>query len=145
MTESVQYEGIRNRAIMFFFEMLLIRDKPMNLHELSCSFGQKEFSSDMRQIVGHSQNGLRKFLMKFPSIFTIDGDFVQLNVNSDSAHAAIDNSCPNANKAIHRIHAIEYFANKLCQYGPKVCFFAGGFRLTLILTLTVDNYNATGL
>ena len=37
---------------------------PRTLHDLSCQFGTKGFSKEMRQIAGGSQSGLRKFLQQ---------------------------------------------------------------------------------
>jgi len=49
---------------MFFFEKLLEKGGPRTLHDLSCQFGTKGFSKEMRQIAGGSQSGLRKFLQQ---------------------------------------------------------------------------------
>jgi hypothetical protein len=37
---------------------------PRTLHDLSCQFGTRGFSKEMRQIAGGSQSGLRKFLQQ---------------------------------------------------------------------------------
>ena len=37
---------------------------PRTLHDLSCQFGTKGFSKEMRQIAGGSQSGLKKFLQQ---------------------------------------------------------------------------------
>ena len=94
--ESHDYETNRNLTLMFFLEKLLVEKnsgpsssssvdiKVLNgggtrsLHDLSCQFGTKGFSREMRQIAGGSQAGLKKFLMQYPSLFTIDGDHVSI-------------------------------------------------------------------
>ena len=98
--ESHDYETNRNLTLMFFLEKLLVEKnsdvKSLNslnglggggvgggggtrsLHDLSCQFGTKGFSREMRQIAGGSQAGLKKFLLQYPSLFTIDGDHVSI-------------------------------------------------------------------
>ena len=49
-----------------------------SLHDLSCQFGTKGFTKQMRQIAGGSKAGLRKFLQQYPSLFVIQNDTVQV-------------------------------------------------------------------
>lgn len=78
--EAVQYELARNMTLLFFFERLLDKGEPRTLHDLSCQFGAKGFTKEMRQIAGGSQSGLRKFLSQYPALFCIDGDYVNINL-----------------------------------------------------------------
>lgn len=55
--ESVQYEMARNMTLLFFLERLLDKGEPRSVHDLSCQFGNKEFTKEMRQIAGGSQSG----------------------------------------------------------------------------------------
>lgn len=73
---SEKYEEIRNMTLLFFLEKLVDKGQSRSLHDLSCQFGKKGFTKEMKQIAGNSQNGLRKFLNSYPYIFTIDGDQV---------------------------------------------------------------------
>lgn len=75
----MQYELARNMTLLFFFEQLLDKGEPRTLHDLSCQFGSKGFTKEMRQIAGGSQSGLKKFLLKYPALFAIDGDYVTIN------------------------------------------------------------------
>lgn len=74
--EGKDYDQIRNLTLMFFIERLMDKGQPRTLHDLSCQFGTKGFTKEMRQIAGGSQSGLKKFLQQYPSIFTIEGDQV---------------------------------------------------------------------
>lgn len=112
--ESHNYEHYRNLTLMFFFEKLLEKGGPRTLHDLSCQFGTKGFSKEMRQIAGGSQSGLRKFLQQYPSLFTVEGEWVSITqtikvqgTNSDGCPADRD----------YAVEAVEYFKNKLRQYG----------------------------
>lgn len=76
----MQYEQARNMTLLFFFERLLDKGEPRTLHDLSCQFGSKGFTKEMRQIAGGSQNGLKKFLAQYPALFSIEGDYVNINM-----------------------------------------------------------------
>lgn len=71
------YDAVRDQALLFFLDHLLGKKGPAKtLHDLSCQFGAKGFTKEMRQVAGGSLSGLRKFLQQFPSLFTIEGDNV---------------------------------------------------------------------
>lgn len=70
------FDVIRDQTLMFFLDHLIGKGQSRTLHDLSCQFGAKGFTKEMRQIAGGSQAGLKKFLLKFPSLFTIDGETV---------------------------------------------------------------------
>lgn len=74
--DGKDYDLIRNQTLLFFLEHLMTKGQPRTLHDLSCQFGTKGFTKEMRTIAGGSQSGLRKFLALYPSLFTIDGDQV---------------------------------------------------------------------
>ena len=55
--EVQNYEHLRNLTLLFFLEKLLDKgeDGRRSLHDLSCQFGTKGFSKEMRQIAGGSK------------------------------------------------------------------------------------------
>lgn len=55
--ETMEYEAARNLTLLFFLERLMERGEPRTLHDLSCQFGSKGFTKEMRQIAGGSQSG----------------------------------------------------------------------------------------
>lgn len=55
--ETMEYELARNMTLLFFLERLLDKGEPRTLHDLSCQFGAKGFTKEMRQIAGGSQSG----------------------------------------------------------------------------------------
>jgi len=106
--DPATYESLRNQTLLFFVEKLLEKS-PRSLHDLSCQFGSKHFTKEMRQIAGGSQAGLKKFLLQYPSIFTLDAEFVSYTTG--------------VKQKIHRDYnreAVEYFRNRLLQYGFNV-------------------------
>lgn len=88
--EAVQYEMARNMTLLFFFERLLDKGEPRTLHDLSCQFGSKGFTKEMRQIAGGSQSGLKKFLLQYPSLFAMDGEYV--TVSTFQSSGTVDSS-----------------------------------------------------
>lgn len=89
--EAMQYELARNMTLLFFFERLLDKGEPRTLHDLSCQFGSKGFTKEMRQIAGGSQSGLKKFLSQYPSLFCIEGDYVNVNLFQGSTDSKSNN------------------------------------------------------
>ncbi|CAG9770035.1 unnamed protein product [Ceutorhynchus assimilis] len=108
--EAMQYELARNKTLLFFFERLLDKGEPRTLHDLSCQFGSKGFTKEMRQIAGGSQSGLKKFLIQYPSLFCMEGDYVTINTfqHCSSKYAAGGKD--------YNTQAVEYFSEKLLQY-----------------------------
>lgn len=113
--DSSEYELVRNMTLLFFFERLMDKGGPRTLHDLSCQFGAKGFTKEMRQIAGGSQSGLKKFLAKYPALFSMDGDFVF--VNTFQPVVAEDSGSNLGGKRDYAQEAVEYFSMKLMQYG----------------------------
>lgn len=111
--ESMEYEMARNMTLLFFLERLLDRGEPRTLHDLSCQFGARGFTKEMRQIAGGSQSGLKKFLSQYPALFEINGDFV--HINSYTSSSVDDSSISGKRDYIQE--AKDYFKHKLLQYG----------------------------
>ena len=133
--DSQDYETNRNLTLMFFLEKLLV-DKgtpptatngpyARSLHDLSCQFGTRGFSKEMRQIAGGSQAGLKKFLKQYPSLFTIDGEQVRITQSGKlGGNGSIGDGCNNSDDGQemggrnYNKEAIEYFKARLKAYGP---------------------------
>lgn len=69
--ETIEYELARNMTLLFFLERLLDKGEPRTLHDLSCQFGAKGFTKEMRQIAGGSQSGKLFFSHVTFSLLTI--------------------------------------------------------------------------
>lgn len=72
------YDAIKHQTLLFFLDHLSEKKQPKSLHDLSCQFGAKGFTKEMRQVAGGSLAGLRKFLAQFPYLFAIEGDEVSI-------------------------------------------------------------------
>ncbi|XP_075228845.1 egl_like_exo domain-containing protein isoform X2 [Lycorma delicatula] len=118
--DSSEYEMVRNMTLLFFFERLMDKGGPRTLHDLSCQFGAKGFTKEMRQIAGGSQSGLKKFLSQYPALFTVDGDYVYVNAftaPSNETDESKSGQRPGVGKRDYAKEAVEYFSGKLRQYG----------------------------
>ncbi|KAJ8892210.1 hypothetical protein PR048_004790 [Dryococelus australis] len=120
--DSTEYELVRNLTLLFFFERLMDKGGPRTLHDLSCQFGAKGFTKEMRQIAGGSQSGLKKFLAQYPALFSIDGDYVYVSAFNTVGSDDVDSNGSGSLKYVgskrdYALEAVEYFSNKLIQYG----------------------------
>ncbi|KAG5677361.1 hypothetical protein PVAND_007125 [Polypedilum vanderplanki] len=109
--ESMEYEQARNLTLLFFFERLIDKNEPRTLHDLSCQFGAPGFTKEMRQIAGGSQSGLKKFLLQYPALFMVDGEYVHINSYQHRDDGNI------SGKKDYIQEAKDYFSHKLLQYG----------------------------
>ncbi|XP_017472530.1 PREDICTED: uncharacterized protein LOC108363624 [Rhagoletis zephyria] len=114
--DSQGYENARNMTLLFFLERLMDKGEARTVHDLSCQFGNKEFTKEMRQIAGGSQSGLKKLLAQHPSIFVVDGDYVKVNTYQ---HASEDDGSYGGRRDYIK-EAKDYFKNKMLQYGIGV-------------------------
>ncbi|XP_067631476.1 uncharacterized protein egl [Eurosta solidaginis] len=114
--DSQGYENARNMTLLFFLERLMDKGEARTVHDLSCQFGNKEFTKEMRQIAGGSQSGLKKLLAQHPSIFVVDGDYVKVNTYQ---HASEDDGGYGGRRDYIK-EAKDYFKNKMLQYGLGV-------------------------
>jgi exonuclease 3'-5' domain-containing protein 1 len=90
------------------------------IHDLSCQFGARGFTEEMREAVGTTQEGLTEFLLQHPSLFVIDSDQVALRGYGDLT--AKNNPLLNANGR-HRDYeaeAVQFFVHKLTKFGPEL-------------------------
>jgi len=51
---------------------------PLTISQLAGRFGSTSFTPEMRAAAGGNESGLRQFLLKYPSLFTIRGNMVSL-------------------------------------------------------------------
>ncbi|KAG0728842.1 Egalitarian [Chionoecetes opilio] len=115
--DSKDYDHVRNLTLLFFLDRLMDKGQPRTLHDLSCQFGTKGFTKEMRQIAGGSQSGLRKFLLQFPSLFTLEDDHVSVTNYSNGISNPHDPTGKLLGKRDYQQEAVDYFVGKLRQYG----------------------------
>ncbi|CAG0924315.1 unnamed protein product [Notodromas monacha] len=114
--DSRDYDMVRIQTLLFFFEHLMSKGESRTLHDLSCQFGTKGFTKEMRQIAGGSQAGLKKFLLQHPSLFTVNDDTVFITSYMNSAKTSPEASVLGIRRDYAK-EAVAYFSDKLKQYG----------------------------
>ncbi len=117
------YERLRNLTLLFFLERLLEkRGESRSLHDLSCQFGTKGFSKEMRQIAGGSKAGLRRFLSQYPALFSVGDDIVsvaKIPTTSVLRQETATVDCDDGERD-YGYEAMLYFKQKLRQYGEGI-------------------------
>ena len=73
-----------HKAMLYFLEVLMNSNGPLTISQLSGRFGSRSFTQEMRQACGGNEPGLKKFLLKYPSLFTVTGNMVSLFDESKS-------------------------------------------------------------
>ena len=67
-----------HKAMLYFLEVLMNSTGPLTISQLAGRFGSTSFTAEMRAAAGGNESGLRQFLLKYPSLFTIRGNMVSL-------------------------------------------------------------------
>ena len=67
-----------HKAMLYFLEVLMNSTGPLTISQLAGRFGSTSFTSEMRAAAGGNESGLRQFLLKYPSLFTIRGNMASL-------------------------------------------------------------------
>jgi exonuclease 3'-5' domain-containing protein 1 len=77
---SLDEPCVAHQAILFMLDVLMRHTSTsLTLDELYDSFGDKSFTPQMLRAVGGNEQGLRQFLTRYPSLFTVAGDTVSAN------------------------------------------------------------------
>lgn len=113
-------EEAKNMALLFFMDHLMQKNGRRTIHDLSCQFGARGFSEEMRNAVGTTQEGLTEFLQGHPSLFTVEGDQVILNGHNDlnaKNNPLLQSGVRSRN---YEKEAVDFFVTKLTKFGPEL-------------------------
>jgi exonuclease 3'-5' domain-containing protein 1 len=90
---SLDEPCVAHQAILFMLDILMRSSKTsLTLEELYDSFGDKSFTPQMLRAVGGNEQGLKTFVLKYPSLFTINNDLISANSGGTSGQLARLNS-----------------------------------------------------
>lgn len=94
---------------------------PLTISQLAGRFGSKSFTPEMRQSCGGNEAGLRKFLLKFPSLFCVNGNLVSLNDGTANLGKNFRESSPASTTSDVSVEteAVQYFRQKMIRKGEK--------------------------
>jgi len=74
---SLDEPCVAHQAILFMLDVLMRNNKSnLTLAELYDSFGDKSFTPQMLRAVGGNEQGLKQFLQRYPSLFSVIGDYL---------------------------------------------------------------------
>lgn len=115
-----------HKAMLYFLEILMYSNTPMTISQLAGRFGSRNFTQEMRTSAGGNEAGLRKFLLKYPSLFTVNGNLVGLNDGTAPLGGNFRESSPASASSNHSLpdvstetEAVQYFRAKLLRKGEK--------------------------
>ena len=113
-----------HKAMLYFLEVLMNSNGPLTISQLAGRFGSRSFSSEMRSAAGGNESGLKKFFLKYPSLFEVNGNMVSL---FDSSKATAESSVKPATSGgvtpsgrslpdvSAEMEGVRYFQNKLMK------------------------------
>uniref|UniRef100_A0A915DDU7 3'-5' exonuclease domain-containing protein n=1 Tax=Ditylenchus dipsaci TaxID=166011 RepID=A0A915DDU7_9BILA len=111
----------KNMALLFFMDHLMQKNGRRTIHDLSCQFGARGFSQEMRDAVGTTQEGLTDFLSAHPSLFTLEADQVVLKGFGEMDGKNHLMKIPSSvRQRDYEKEAIEFFEAKLNKFGPEL-------------------------
>jgi exonuclease 3'-5' domain-containing protein 1 len=77
---SIDEPTVAHQAILYMLDVLMRNDnQALTIAQLYDSFGDKTFTPQMLRAVGGNEQGLKQFLSRYPSLFTILGDTISAN------------------------------------------------------------------
>jgi exonuclease 3'-5' domain-containing protein 1 len=114
-------DDAKHMALLFFVDHLVQKNGVRTIHDLSCQFGARGFSPEMREAVGTTQEGLTDFLQSHPSLFMVEGDTVILKGygEMDGKNQLMKMPSTGRNRDYER-EAVEFFEQKLHKFGPEL-------------------------
>jgi exonuclease 3'-5' domain-containing protein 1 len=114
-------DDAKHMALLFFVDHLVQKNGIRTIHDLSCQFGARGFSPEMREAVGTTQEGLTDFLQSHPSLFTVEGDQVILKGHGEMDGKNQLMKMPSTGRNRDYEHeAVEFFEQKLNKFGPEL-------------------------
>ncbi|KAI0985172.1 hypothetical protein GJ496_008647 [Pomphorhynchus laevis] len=96
---SVDEPSIAHQAILFILDVLIRNEQEMDIETLYNTFGDPTFTPHMLRAIGGNEEGLKLFLYRYPSLFTIRNQIVRANSGADqlpSSSTGGSYSCSNS-------------------------------------------------
>ena len=113
-----------HKAMLYFLEVLMNSNEPLTISQMAGRFGSPSFTAEMRCAAGRNEVGLKKFLLKCPSLFTVNGNMVSLfdssktvsSPPSTEGSSAGGGETPSSRRlpdVSSEMEAVRYFQNKM--------------------------------
>ncbi|XP_064605612.1 uncharacterized protein LOC135470538 [Liolophura sinensis] len=113
-----------HKAMLYYLEILMNSPAPLTISQLAGHFGSRSFTAEMRQSAGGNETGLKKFLLKYPSLFKVNGNLVSLNDGTASLGTSVRESSPaSPSSSLPDVsvetEAVNYFRNRMVKKKEK--------------------------
>lgn len=76
---AIDEPSVAHQAILFILDVLIRNNQAMPLVKLYDSFADRTFTPQMLRAVGGNEQGLQQFLLRYPSLFTVNNETVSAN------------------------------------------------------------------
>lgn len=73
------FNQVAHQAILFILDVLIRNNQAMPIVKLYDSFADRTFTPQMLRAVGGNEQGLQQFLLRYPSLFTVNNETVSAN------------------------------------------------------------------
>ena len=73
------FDQVAHQAILFILDVLIRNNQAMPIVKLYDSFADRTFTPQMLRAVGGNEQGLQQFLLRYPSLFTVNNGTVSAN------------------------------------------------------------------
>uniref|UniRef100_A0A5S6QV66 3'-5' exonuclease domain-containing protein n=1 Tax=Trichuris muris TaxID=70415 RepID=A0A5S6QV66_TRIMR len=120
-------DSAKNLALMFFLDHLIQKNGRRSIHDLSCQFGARGFTTEMRQAVGGTKESLAEFLAQYPSLFSInDGQVTLKGIAEGSSMLGLGVGGGDGTMSYlgrnrdSATEAVKFFVEKLRKFGPEL-------------------------
>jgi len=107
------------KAILNFVELLMGCNGSLSISQLAGHFGDRAFTSEMRMAAGNNEAGLKKMLLKYPSIFSVRGNQVSLYGSLEDDNSGQTGDADGFPDVTAEMRAVHYFRSKLMPKGNR--------------------------
>ncbi|XP_050414424.2 uncharacterized protein LOC126828600 [Patella vulgata] len=110
-----------HKVMLYFLEVLMYSNVPLTISQLAGRFGGRSFTPEMRTAAGGNEAGLKKFLLKYPSLFTVNGNLVSLNDGTASLGGNFRESSPASSSGFSQsevsveTEAVQFFRGRIVK------------------------------
>ena len=118
-----------HKAMLYFLEVLMNSSGQLTISQLAGRFGSSNFTSEMRVAAGGNEIGLKTFLQKYPSLFTIKGNMVSLCDGREDEDATSQDGSITSNSTLSsrrslpdvsvEMEAVQFFQNQMLKREEK--------------------------
>jgi hypothetical protein len=95
---AIDEPSVAHQAILFILDVLIRNNQAMPIVKLYDSFADRTFTPQMLRAVGGNEQGLQQFLLRYPSLFTVNNETVSAN-SATPVRTLNSSSKPHHNRA----------------------------------------------